>query len=198
MVLSSLLYVYWSFFQLSFLFFPFLGLHPWHGGSQARDGIGAVATGLCHSHSNMRSELHLQPTPHPTATLNPTHWARPGIRPTFSWMLVRFASTEPWRELSALFSEVPVQVLHPFYYLVIYLIDCGSSLCILNTCPLRPHVIQILSPFHDLIFHPLFLAVPMACRSSLVPLQGSNPHHSSDNARSPTTRPPGNSDFSLS
>ena len=27
-----------------------------------------------------------------------THWARPGIEPASSWILVRFVSTEPWRE----------------------------------------------------------------------------------------------------
>ena len=41
-----------------------------HGGSQARGGIGAVATGLCHSHSNIRSEPHLQPIPQLMATLD--------------------------------------------------------------------------------------------------------------------------------
>ena len=30
-----------------------------YGGSQARGGIGAAATGLRHSHSNARSEPHL-------------------------------------------------------------------------------------------------------------------------------------------
>ena len=34
-----------------------------HGGSQARDRIGAVATGLLQSHSNSGSEPHLRPTP---------------------------------------------------------------------------------------------------------------------------------------
>ena len=34
-----------------------------YGGSQARGQIGAVATGLCQSHSNVGSELHLRPTP---------------------------------------------------------------------------------------------------------------------------------------
>ena len=33
------------------------------GGSQARGPVGAVAVGLCQSHSNARSEPHLQPTP---------------------------------------------------------------------------------------------------------------------------------------
>ena len=37
-------------------------------GSQARGQIGAVATGLLQSHSNVGSELRLQLTPQPTAT----------------------------------------------------------------------------------------------------------------------------------
>ena len=55
-----------------------------HGGSQARGRIGAVATGLRHSHSNARSL---------------THGARPGIEPTSSWILVRFVIAEPQGEL---------------------------------------------------------------------------------------------------
>ena len=35
-----------------------------YGGSQARGLIGAIATSLCQSHSNMGSEPHLQPTPY--------------------------------------------------------------------------------------------------------------------------------------
>ena len=42
-----------------------------YGGSQARVQIGAVATGLYHSHSNARSEPHLRPPPQLTAMLNP-------------------------------------------------------------------------------------------------------------------------------
>ena len=39
-----------------------------YGGSQARGVIGAVAAGLCQSHSNAGSEPRLQPTPQLTAT----------------------------------------------------------------------------------------------------------------------------------
>ena len=39
--------------------------------SQARGQIGAVATGLHHSHSNAGSESHLQPTPQFMAVLDP-------------------------------------------------------------------------------------------------------------------------------
>ena len=41
-----------------------------YGGSQSRSPIGAVATGLCQSHSNAGSKPHLQPTPQLTATLD--------------------------------------------------------------------------------------------------------------------------------
>ena len=42
-----------------------------YGGSQARDRIGAVATSLHQSHSNVGSKLRLQPTPQLMATPDP-------------------------------------------------------------------------------------------------------------------------------
>ena len=53
------------FFRSSFFFFfvLFRVAPVAYGGSQARGPIGAVATGLHHSHSNAGSEPHLQPTP---------------------------------------------------------------------------------------------------------------------------------------
>ena len=42
-----------------------------YGSCQARSCIRAVATGLCHSHSNMGSEPHLQPTPQLTTVADP-------------------------------------------------------------------------------------------------------------------------------
>ena len=47
-----------------------------YGSSEARDGIGAAAAGLHHSHSNAGSELHLQPTPQLHQILNPLNEAR--------------------------------------------------------------------------------------------------------------------------
>ena len=41
------------------------------GGSQARGLIGATAAGLCHSHSNARSEPHLQSTSQLMAMIDP-------------------------------------------------------------------------------------------------------------------------------
>ena len=55
-----------------------------YGGSQARGLTGAVAAGLHHSHSNARSL---------------THWARPGIKPATSCLLVGFVSAAPQQEL---------------------------------------------------------------------------------------------------
>ena len=42
-----------------------------YGGSKARGPIGTTAAGLCHGHSNARSEPRLQPTPQLTATTDP-------------------------------------------------------------------------------------------------------------------------------
>ena len=55
-------YLFLNFFCL----FVFLGAA--NGGSQARGLVEAVAAGLHKSHSNARSEVHLQPTPPLTAT----------------------------------------------------------------------------------------------------------------------------------
>ena len=70
-----------------------------YGGSQARSQIGAIATGLCHSHSNAGSS---------------TYQARQGIKPKTSWFLVRFVSTVPQWELpisETLFWQIVVECL---------------------------------------------------------------------------------------
>ena len=60
------------FFFFFFVFLPFSRTAlAAHGGSQARDPIGAVAAALHHSRSHTGSEPHLQPTPQLTATLDP-------------------------------------------------------------------------------------------------------------------------------
>ena len=59
-----------NFFFFFFVFLPFLGLLPAaYGGSQGLSG--AVATGLCQSHSSAGSEPRLQSTPQLMATLDP-------------------------------------------------------------------------------------------------------------------------------
>ena len=65
-----------------------------YGSSQARGQVGATATSLVHSHSN------LQPTSQLVATLDYlTCWVRPGTEPESSWTLVGFVIAEPRQEL---------------------------------------------------------------------------------------------------
>ena len=60
-------------FIRSFLlsFFLFRAVPVAYGGSQARGQIGAIDSGLRHSHSNARSEPYLRPTAQLTATPDP-------------------------------------------------------------------------------------------------------------------------------
>ena len=53
----------WFFCLFVCLFLLFRAVPVAYGSSQARDQIGAVAAGLCHSNSNARSELALRPIP---------------------------------------------------------------------------------------------------------------------------------------
>ena len=64
------------------LFCLFTAAPAAYGSSQARGQIGAAAAGLRHSHSNTRSELHLQRTPQLMATLilNPLSKSRDQTR----------------------------------------------------------------------------------------------------------------------
>ena len=56
----------------TFFIFCLFGAAPMaYGGSQARGGIGTIAAGLHHSHSNTGSKMRLQPTLQLTATLDP-------------------------------------------------------------------------------------------------------------------------------
>ena len=93
-------------FKLNFCFvcLLFRAAPAAYGGSQARK-------------SNWSCSLQLIPQPeqcqiqtlvvtYTTAHGNArflTHWARPGIEPASSWMLVRFVFTEPWWELHPVF-----------------------------------------------------------------------------------------------
>ena len=74
-----------------------------YGSSQPRGWIRAAAATLLHSNNNMGSEPHLWPTLQFTATLDPT-WARPGIQPTSSWILVGFITIEPQQNSHLLLS----------------------------------------------------------------------------------------------
>ena len=78
-------------------FLLFLGPHLQHV-EVPRIG---VTLELYHSHGNSGSEPCLQHTPHNAESL--THWARLGIEPMSSWILVGFITAEPWRELPFFF-----------------------------------------------------------------------------------------------
>ena len=71
--LSKQKYLFFLFFVcFVFVFFAISWAAPVaYGGSQARGQIGAVAASLHQSHSNTRSEPHLQPTPQLTETPDP-------------------------------------------------------------------------------------------------------------------------------
>ena len=71
-----------------------------YGSFQARGRIRATAAG--HSHSNLGSELPAYTTAYGNAG-SPTRWARPGIEPASSWILIEFISTALRRELPFLF-----------------------------------------------------------------------------------------------
>ena len=61
-----------SFVFCFFGFFVFSRATPTaYGGSQARGQIGTTVASLCHSHSNTRSESHLQPIPQLMAKPDP-------------------------------------------------------------------------------------------------------------------------------
>ena len=62
-----------------------------YGSSQAKGQIRATAASLHHSHSNTESKPCLWPMPQLRA--------RPRNEPASSWILVRFTSTKPQREL---------------------------------------------------------------------------------------------------
>ena len=88
-VISSILYLLTFFyfeetFQYVFYLINFFlrAVPVAHGASQARGWIGAAAAGLCHSHSNVGSQLlsATYTTAH-GSTRSLTHWARPGIEP---------------------------------------------------------------------------------------------------------------------
>ena len=73
--------------MIVFIFWLFRATRVAYGSSQGKGKIRAIAAGLHHSHSNTRSL---------------THWARPGVKPVPSWIIVGFITTEPWWELLGL------------------------------------------------------------------------------------------------
>ena len=79
--------------SLDFLFvYLFRATPAAFGDSQARGSVGALAPGLCQSHSNLGIQaMSASYTTAYGSTGSLTHWPRPGIEPTSSWLLVGFA-----------------------------------------------------------------------------------------------------------
>ena len=71
-MVNFMLYVFYHHILFLFYFFGFFQDAPTaYGGSQARGEIGAIAAGLCHSHSKSGSKALLKPTPQLIAKLDP-------------------------------------------------------------------------------------------------------------------------------
>ena len=96
-------------FGVFFSFFFFFGLIFFraapaasHGSFQARGWIRAAAASLrqSHSHSHTRSKSHyVTYTIAHSNAWSLSHWARPGIKPSSSWIPVRLTTAEPQQEL---------------------------------------------------------------------------------------------------
>lgn len=85
---------YCSYIYIYTFFFRFRAEPSAYVSFQARGWMGTVASGLHHSHARS--------APYITALRNVdslTHWARAGMEPTSSWILVQFITDGPWQEL---------------------------------------------------------------------------------------------------
>ena len=92
------------------------------GNSQARGQIRAIAASLSHSHVNTRSLIHRM---------------GPWIKPTSSWIRVRFITTEPqWQHCDPLFREEKMekQLYHQ------WLMRIQNLACLLDLGFARYHV----------------------------------------------------------
>ena len=88
-----------------------------YGGSQARGLVYATATA-------MLDLSHIFDLPHAYGNAGSlTHWARPGIKPASSWILVRFITTEPqWALLSQCIWKLTVSVQSSIWKLFMFCI----------------------------------------------------------------------------
>ena len=82
----------------AFIFFPFLRPHPWH---MEVPKLGVELELQLPATSPATWDLSCIFDLHPARSnaRSPTHWARPGMEPTSSWILVKFVSAVPQGEL---------------------------------------------------------------------------------------------------
>ena len=106
------------FYLLIFLFFAFCLFRATpmaYGSSQARGPIGAIAAGLHHSHSHVRSEPHLRSTPQIMVTpiLNPLSEARDGTHNLMVSSQIHFHCATTRTTLCPLNTNPPPPGNHP-------------------------------------------------------------------------------------
>ena len=95
----SLLYFILFYILLYFIFCLFRATPAGYGGSQARSQIRAVATSMSQPQQRQfRATSAIYTTAHDNAR-SVTNWARSGIKPVSSWILVRFVSPEKTWEI---------------------------------------------------------------------------------------------------
>ena len=83
---------------LSFIFLMLFSTTPaGYGSAQARGWIGAVAAPLAYTTATAMPSVTYTESHSNVGSL--THWVGPGIKPASSWILLRFVTAEPQREL---------------------------------------------------------------------------------------------------
>ena len=90
--LKSICRPFFLLFLSLFFLCLFMAIPMVYGSSQARGWIGAAAAG--HSHGRIQTASSTYTTTHSNAG-SLTHWARPGIEPLSSWILVWFITAKP-------------------------------------------------------------------------------------------------------
>ena len=123
--------------------FLFTAMPEAYGHSQTRGWIRPAAVELCHSHTNTRSEPHLQH--------RLTHWARPGIKLTFSRTLCMvlnplshhgnsiFYNFIAYHMIPSIHQVHSINCLHYIYYLL----NNTSHQSVIISYSLSHHIISI-------------------------------------------------------
>ena len=149
MFLPSTVFLLFVVFIYLFIFCIFRAAPVAYGGSQARGLIQAVATSLHHSHSNAGSRAASATyTAAHGNTGSLIHWVRPGIKPTSSWVLVGFITTEPqWDFLNFKCISNILHLYSPHNFWVWY------HICIQIISYLTVYVPLLVSfPIHNFLF----------------------------------------------
>ena len=99
--------VYKFYFSKPHFFLVFLGPYPWH--TKPRVGAESELQSCWPTPQPQQQGIQATSTTYITAHGNAgslTHRVRPGIKPTSSWILVRFVSSKPWWELGSTLFDI--------------------------------------------------------------------------------------------